>query len=382
MTKESKESQENQITNNVKNMTTTYVIDRIRQIAIWDTGTWYNCVAGPSYSFKEVDSVQACRRDVSLGGFRYPVVVIGNEWSPIVLGKYIESGYVDEVIIPDSVKRIGSKAFSDAIFEDAKIDLPYSLLEIGSKAFWESQMKKIVIPQNVISIGSDAFPPDMEVECLSPHLVREEDNCFMSKRYQPEGSFLECRITDPIKKEVSACRFVGKDGENFVFPDSVNIEGKDYLVTGIDCEFGFDLYGDITLPSHLRKIGHNYDTNYGSFTLPDTIKYIGKNSISTDIILHLPKELRIIGEGSITSEVINHSPYIDIDRCLVMDLKGTPLYHFGNSKILEMDSLIKKFRLERNEMEDDKDIFCVEEYDYNEYFNYSWFEDSLDSSTF
>ena len=359
-------------------MTTTYIIDKIRQIAIWACGSWSNIMASPTYIFTEVDRIQKCRRDVALGGFRYPVAIIGNEYSPIIPGEYIESDWVHEVSIPDCVKRIGNYAFSDNIFAHAKMVLPESLLEIGCEAFWNSNMKKIVIPQNVIFVGNNAFPPEMEVECLSPHLIRGENNSFITKRYIPEGSLLECRISDPIKKEASACRFVGKDGENFVFPDSVNIEGEDYLITGIDCDFSDEIYGEINLPTHLRKIGHGFNPNWGSFKLPDTVKYIGENSILKGIEFHLPEGLRFIGKGNTLPQAVNHSLYIDIERHLVTDVDGTPLYYFGEDKTKEIEDFICEFRQKQIKVEDQELDYDIEELDYKCY-DYLY---HLDSSTF
>lgn len=358
---------------------TTYIIDKIRQIAIWETGDWYNVAASPSYVFTEVDTVQECREFVEFNGTKYPVAIVGDGRSPIIPGDYIESNSVEEIRLHKGIKRIAHKAFSHYIFNDAQIQLPESLLEIGDEAFLEAKIEKIVIPQNVVYVGENAFAPETEVVCLSPFLVREDDNRFVSKKFEPEGSPLQYRVTDPIRKEVSVCKFIGKDGKDLVFPDTVNIEGVDYLVTGIDCDFGDDVYGNFVLPPHLRKIGHDFYTNYGTFHLPDTVKYIGHDAITIGGVLHLPEGLRFIGRGIIASQIASSSPYIDAENQLVVDKDGEPLYYFGDDKVANE---VRTYSYEPILVKDSEGCYFIVHYDYEDYADAYWYKETLDSSTF
>lgn len=300
-------------------MTTTYILDKIRRIAMWVTGGWGNCVCGYGYSCPEVDSFQRCLEFIEYDGQKYPVTIIGDDSGPILQQDYIEGGRVDEVVVPEGIKRIGKKAFSDIIFCDAQITLPDSLLEIGSEAFLQSGMKKIVIPKNVIRVGENAFPPDAEVVCLSSFLVRGENNNFISKKFQPTEAPIEYRITDPVRKEVSACRVLCECGGELFIPDTIDIDGEQYLVTGIDSHFGqyydeefeeFDSYifKSVVFPSHVRKIGNDALCGGYSCRLPESLVYIGNSSIyhahhPGSKALCLPKGLRFLGRGNLDRDI-------------------------------------------------------------------------------
>lgn len=338
----------------------TYSIDKIRQIAIGTCGCY-------DYDyFRGVYEVQGCEDYITANGRRYPVVIIGDGLLPILQEEWIGFGQVKEFQFHNGIKRIADNAFSDTAFEKTHMELPESLLEIGNEAFLGSKMKKIVIPRNVIHIGENAFPLDMEIECLSPYLDRKDGNSFTCKTYHVESIPLEFRITDPINKEVSATCFTGKDYEGFVFPDVVNIGGDDYLVTAIDSDFG-DMWGKFVLPPHLRKIGNNIEIYDGIFSLPETLKYIGESVIHSSLPLHLPQGLRFIANELECSQIVNHSPCIDLDRNCVLDEYGKALYYFGRSyQDGHIDELVIYDELGEG----------FEEFDYREYCKL------LDSSTF
>lgn len=328
-----------------------YIIDKIRRIAIGACGSYdYDYIQG-------VYEVQGCDEYITDNGHQYPVVVIGDGLLPILRDEWIGFGQLKEFHFHNGIKRIADNAFSDTAFEKAHMELPESLLEIGNEAFLKSKMKKVVIPRNVIHIGKNAFSPDMEVECLSPYLIREEGNNFTSKTYHAGSVPLEFRITNPIKKEVSAICFTGKDFDGFVFPDVVTIGGDDYLVTAIDSDFG-DMWGNFVLPPHLRKIGNGIDTHYGVFCLPETILYIGYSYIDSSGPLHLPKGLRFIANEMECSQLINHSPYIDLEKKCVQDEYGNILCYWG--QLYQEDEITREF----------------DEFDYRDYWKL------LNSSTF
>ena len=70
---------------------------------------------------------------------------------------YLNGTLVTELIIPDSVKSIGEKAFS-GYPSLTSITIPNSVTSIGSSAFYEcSSLTSITIPNSVTSIGSSAF---------------------------------------------------------------------------------------------------------------------------------------------------------------------------------------------------------------------------------
>lgn len=69
----------------------------------------------------------------------------------------IRYNYVRSIYMPNSVKSIGSGAFSSCIFL-SNIDMPNSVISIGDYAFMDcSVLSNLVIPDGVISIGCGAF---------------------------------------------------------------------------------------------------------------------------------------------------------------------------------------------------------------------------------
>lgn len=69
----------------------------------------------------------------------------------------IRYNYVRSIYMPNSVKSIGSGAFSSCIFL-SYIDMPNSVISIGDYAFMDcSVLSNLVIPDGVISIGCGAF---------------------------------------------------------------------------------------------------------------------------------------------------------------------------------------------------------------------------------
>ena len=66
--------------------------------------------------------------------------------------------YLEEVVMPDSVKRIGSSAFA-CCYQLGEIDFPSSLREIGTGGFAQSllEMREMIFPDGIESIGGNAI---------------------------------------------------------------------------------------------------------------------------------------------------------------------------------------------------------------------------------
>lgn len=268
-----------------------YNVDIIRNIGILTYGNWWIVDS----DFTRVLSSQDYLNSLCIDNTDYPVAIIGNEDSPILqyddLDRfgYVEEPYCDVVNISNTVKRIACRAFSDITFSIADIKLPDSLIEIGDEAFGDSGNKHLVIPSNVVLVGKNAFPKDMEVQCLSPWLVREDGNVFSHKtfRTKSDDGVLEYRVTNPITKEVSVCGIRQGYAGNLEMPDSININDDEFFVTGIDYN-ALDNAIAITsckLPSHLRKIGGEVFYKFPNLhlLLPETVKYIGWNAFNKTI---------------------------------------------------------------------------------------------------
>lgn len=304
-----------------------YIIDRIRRIAIWAEGVWWP--VGNGTGFYETGK-QECLPYVDYGGYRYPVVGIGDGYMEF-LPDYIDLCATQALVIPEGIIRISRRAFcTHNVYE---IVLPDSLLEIGSEAFLKSSIKKIVIPKNVVYIGENAFPPGMIIECLSPYLIHEGNNHYTAKTYRINGIPIEFRITNPIKMEVAASKYIGeREMDTLVIPDTITIGRKKYSVTGIDdCFDGNANIDSVVLPTCLRKIGHCVFSLWVNLTLPESIEYIGAESINGANLpssqkLVIPSKTRYIGSSQFDHiEIVSESKYIDVQRGVLLDENGNCL---------------------------------------------------------
>ena len=363
----------------------TYRVDRIRNIGILTEGYTYRDVV----DYLTVATMQKCRDFVECQGKRYPVTIIGDDCFPII--RYSDYGSVQRLEIPKGVQRIANKAFSHWCFCDECVELPETLLEIGKEAFLNSEIKRIVIPPNVINVGENAFPSEMDVVCMSPYLIRQEGNKFCYRSFITDDGLFEYRITNPIKREVSIIKLVMGFEDELVVPESIFIGEDKFIVTGLDGGFLgsiYDIKGNplnqfaIHLPCKLRKIGNsNFATPYFVF-LPNTIKYIGSHVFfiamhPDETFMHLPKYLRFVGkDNDLNDNNTTDSPNININDQVVLDDDGNPLYFFGDDTAKEAEAIS---RIAKSFFHFKDGFFdWIDSFDYS---NYDFF-DYLDSSTF
>ena len=164
-----------------------------------------------------------------------------------VLKKYTEEKGVTEIVIPDSVQRIGERAFSgcDNI---TNVTIPDSVTSIGDSAFaFCSDLKNITIPNSVTSIGYSAF-----------------ERCY--------------NLT------------------SITIPNSVTSIGKSTFNYCINLT-------SVTIPDSVTSIGNSafsYCSSLTSVTIPDSVISIGdwafKNCNLSSVII--PKAIRKVGQCS------------------------------------------------------------------------------------
>ncbi len=95
-----------------------------------------------------------------------------------------------EVVIPEGVKTIGTNAFAGTHIE--KLTLPSTLTEIKSNAFWNHQLTTLEIPSGVTTIGEYAFRISQDgLESTLKELTLNEGLVTIEK-----GAFWGCAITE------------------------------------------------------------------------------------------------------------------------------------------------------------------------------------------
>lgn len=180
-------------------------------------------------------------------------------YSVVSIGTYAFYGYnterrITEVFIPEGVKDIGIRAFAENGTIES-VDLPNSVRNIGSYAFYSNKLTSLVIPNSVDSISYGAFSSNsLESLTIGSSLRKLVDNAF---RYNNKLRSIEVAANNPYFDSRSNC--------NAIIEKSTN-----KLVTGcLSTE----------IPSSVKAIGDyaftNYDYSY-SLTLSDNIESIGK----------------------------------------------------------------------------------------------------------
>ena len=105
------------------------------------------------------------------------VTEIGDE---VFVGKYMDfdTGEIIQkfndltsVVIPNTVTKIGNRAFSDN--QLTNVSIPNSVTSIGDRAFNTIQLTNISIPNSVTKIGEDAFSNNQLTTVVIPNTVTE-----------------------------------------------------------------------------------------------------------------------------------------------------------------------------------------------------------------
>ena len=200
-------------------------------------------------------------------------VVILERRNMIIRGELSGDIVVKNVVIPYSVKSIGSWAFHDCPILH-KVEIPNSITRIEAYTFHDCKnLKEMVIPNSVKSIGDCAFRGCKNLkEIVIP-------NSLKSIEY---GAFWECVnlkeivIPDSIES-IGECAFSDcKDLKEIVIPDSVKSIG----------DFAFDdciNLKEITIPYGVPSIGNfafRECVNLKEIVIPDSVESIGNSAFS------------------------------------------------------------------------------------------------------
>jgi hypothetical protein len=189
---------------------------------------------------------------------------------------------LSSITLPDGVTSIRKNTFADC-GNLTSIILPGSVKSIGDYAFEYTNLTSIKIPDGVTSIGRGVFDGCRKLRSVSVDAnhpaYRDDDGILFNKT----GNVL---IAYPA----------GKSGKRYTIPDGVT--------TIADHAFYGSNLISITLPDSVTTIGEDafsYCISLTSLTLPDGVASIGKNSFSyckSLTSLTLPDSLTSIGEDA------------------------------------------------------------------------------------
>ncbi len=173
----------------------------------------------------------------------------------------------DEPVFATRLETIGESAFQNCIKLNS-IELPKSLNFIGRRAFFNSGLTSIVLPENInLEDGIFAKCENLKSVSLPTSLTQIPTEMFHSC-----CSLKSFVIPSNIKKighyAFASCREL----ENIIIPNSVEEIGEGAFYSN-------DSLKNITLPESISKIGNiafEHCTNLSSINIPSSVKQLGR----------------------------------------------------------------------------------------------------------
>ena len=213
----------------------------------------------------------------------------------------IRYNYVRSIYMPNSVKSIGSGAFSSCIFL-SNIDMPNSVISIGDYAFMDcSVLSNLVIPDGVISIGCGAFWKCNSLSSIViPKSVKKmKGNPFMCwngklKVFSTMFTYVGGVLFDKKRQKIITCQ---NNEVSYTIPAGVTSIGEGAFE---NCKSLLS----IILPNSVTSIGDKAFCNCSSLkdiVLPNGLTNIGDSTFSgckSLLSIILPNSLISIGDDA------------------------------------------------------------------------------------
>lgn len=191
---------------------------------------------------------------------------------------YVNCNSLTNVVIPDSVEKIGAYAFVGHDFTTIK--LPNQIKEIGQGAFYYCRsLKNIELPDSLEILDRNVF-----------------ENC---------ESLQSVKLSNSLKKIEARTFKYCKSLQNIELPDSIEEIGKGAFEAKAGYENSSSSLKNVKLSNSLKKIGDRafYDcTELESIEIPDSVTEIGvsafEGTINLSILKLLPSDKLYIHGGA------------------------------------------------------------------------------------
>lgn len=231
-----------------------------------------------------------------------------------------ECVWLEEIDIPEGIEKICRSTFQGC-YELKKINLPEKLSSIDDFAFEScKKLEEIIIPENVISIGEYAFEECISLKVISfPKGIKEIphsacSNCSALEKINiSEG-------TETIEKlAFSGCLAI----EELVLPQSIKKIDyaafkdcsalKNVVIQNPDCSvdlFAFDGCPKLTDENGMKIITGElvkYSGNGGKVEIPETVREIGPNAFREGVEMLFRRVIEYRPAGSLEEIIIPSS---------------------------------------------------------------------------
>ena len=266
--------------------------------------------ASSCYSFKDTSDTtitltyynKDCGLDVII-----PAMIDGKKVTEIHNYTFNGMGLIS-VVIPDSIKKIGSRAF--AYNKLTQVYIPNSVTEIGSEAFLSNNLSNLTLEDGLKTMGQGCFKKNNLTVALVPSTVTSLGACSYCENPIPNPSFLYAGSGTNL--DYSTIRgYIGDLSEFsnkvFVIPSvmngvqlkaiassafsSMNLTDWTVVIPDTVIEIGGSAFsasgiGSVNLPSGLKTIGGSafYNNRIKNLNIPSSVTSIGTLAFNRNLV--------------------------------------------------------------------------------------------------
>lgn len=207
--------------------------------------------------------------------------------------------YLEQVYIPDSIKKIGNEAFFQARSLKT-LTIPGSVQTVGEMAFYKCiSLEKVDILYGVQTLGNAAFGYCIALKTISvgDTSVPEDDQTFTSNRDLTIQSNPDAPIRNYADSKVKKAELPADSpaGYEYTVNDQGEVTVTKYRSSNKDPEIPEQINGNPV--AHIGDAAFK-DTGINSVKLPDTLKTIGANAfIGTNLTeITIPSGITALGK--------------------------------------------------------------------------------------
>ncbi len=199
-------------------------------------------------------------------------VIIG-VFVSIILNAIAEQGYIDQLVLPLSLRSIEEETFSgDTSLQ--QVLLPEGIQRIESKAFYGASLKVINLPDTIEYIADDAFTGT----AMTYIIVNEGTYAYEWAKSHGLLNRTSSYLKDYVIENGIITSYIGQGG-NVIVPE-YDADGEKVIGIGSRAFSSCNTVTNITLPSTIVSLGEGafYDCeNLIRIVIPDTITLIPDN---------------------------------------------------------------------------------------------------------